>query len=464
MQKGFTGQRPTANILRAELGMASVLIYNNSAVNLYLGDDNVSANANNGVPIVPAGIFNGLWEGDLWVGADVDNTEFRYMISKALSFDNSQNNSSHSIFRTAQGFLSPKSSCSFILFFLLAFFGFVNTVKAQVIIVNKPIIGNRIVLVDNQITSSLSQNTYYLVTGAPTYNSGLLFEFNNTTLVPISNHVITNFSISCTTLTTFDIANLTSTQIANLGTSSSIRIYSSSSLASILSNTPNTPVSVTISNQSYSPAFVYVPSSLCNNNILISLGGIGTPNSDTISITGNYITSSNTNSPIAPALDPNGVSQFGLGFPGTDSFSNNLVTGVQCRNSSSLCVEVFYPYLFNGTFWDRSITCPNTSTFSVTSTITQVIPLIALAKIRICSFDINPSTVTAGSTDIVYGTGANCGTGTTTLTGAYTLPAAAVVDITPSTLGATSPLTTPQSQAVCVRAVTSTVNGFIVWE
>jgi len=134
MQKGFTGQRPTANILRAELGMASVLIYNNSAVNLYLGDDNVSANANNGVPIVPAGIFNGLWEGDLWVGADVDNTEFRYMISKALSFDNSQNNSSHSIFRTAQGFLSPKSSCSLYTFLFVSILWFVNTVKAQLLL------------------------------------------------------------------------------------------------------------------------------------------------------------------------------------------------------------------------------------------------------------------------------------------------------------------------------------------
>jgi hypothetical protein len=122
------------------------------------------------------------------------------------------------------------------------------------------------------------------------------------------------------------------------------------------------------------------------------------------------------------------------------------------------------PYAFNGTTWDRTITCPNTSTFSVVSTTTQVIAASGSTKIRICSFDINPATVTAGTTDIVYGTGANCGTGTTTLTGAYTLPAAAVVDITPSTLSASSPLTTPASQAVCVRAVTSTVNGFIVWE
>jgi hypothetical protein len=119
---------------------------------------------------------------------------------------------------------------------------------------------------------------------------------------------------------------------------------------------------------------------------------------------------------------------------------------------------------YDGTNIQGALNCPNTSTFSVVSTVTQVIAASGSTKIRICSFDINPATITAGTTDLVYGTGTNCGTGTTTLTGAYTLPAAAVVDITPSTLSASSPLTAPASQAVCVRAVTSTVNGFIVWE
>jgi hypothetical protein len=88
--------------------------------------------------------------------------------------------------------------------------------------------------------------------------------------------------------------------------------------------------------------------------------------------------------------------------------------------------------------------------------------LSGTTKIRICSFSINPSTVTAGSTDIVYGTGANCGTGTTTLTGPYTLPAAAVAPIS-NNLGNTGALITPTGQAVCIRTVTSTANGFITW-
>ena len=120
-------------------------------------------------------------------------------------------------------------------------------------------------------------------------------------------------------------------------------------------------------------------------------------------------------------------------------------------------------FKFNGVTWDRDFYCNNSNAFSVTSTTTQVVAASGSTKIRICSFDINPSTVTAGSTDIVYGTGVNCATGLTTLTGAYTLPAAAVVDITPSTLGPGAALITPASQAVCVRAVTSTVNGFVVW-
>jgi hypothetical protein len=152
----------------------------------------------------------------------------------------------------------------------------------------------------------------------------------------------------------------------------------------------------------------------------------------------------------------------GLSVAGTDAQANTPIQLYTPGGSTfNLGID---SYLFNGSTWDRSLTCPNTSTFSVVSTTTQVIAASGSTKIRICSFDINPATVTAGSTDIVYGTGANCGTGTTTLTGAYTLPAAAVVDITPATLSSTSPLTTPASQAVCVRAVTSTVNGFIVWE
>lgn len=162
--------------------------------------------------------------------------------------------------------------------------------------------------------------------------------------------------------------------------------------------------------------------------------------------------------PIAGSSSPTFIGQQQTGIDGTSN--NNLIStlpGFQGILSSG-------NFIFNGSSWDRLIVCTHTSTFSVASTTSQVIALSSGQSIRICSFDINPATITAGSTDIVYGTGVNCVTGLTTLTGAYTLPAAAVVDITPSTLSALSPLTVPASQAVCIRAVTSTVNGFIVWE
>lgn len=146
----------------------------------------------------------------------------------------------------------------------------------------------------------------------------------------------------------------------------------------------------------------------------------------------------------------------------TAGAANNAAGVLTPGNSTPFPLQIF-PSLFNGSTWDPQFYCPNSTTFSVASTTTQVIALSGSTKIRICSFDINPSTITAGSTDIVAGTGTNCGTGTATLTGAYTLPAAAVVDITPSTLSPSSPLTAPAGAAVCVRAVTSTVNGFIVW-
>lgn len=168
--------------------------------------------------------------------------------------------------------------------------------------------------------------------------------------------------------------------------------------------------------------------------------------------------------PIPTPVAASGVPLLGVNTTDIDGFPNTNILFPQGSPSAGNDLLASVQHLFNGTAWDRGITCPNTTTFSVASTVTQVVPASGSTKVRICSVDFNPATATAGSVDLVYGTGVNCGTGTTTLTGAYTLPAAAIVDITPSTLGPQSPLTTPASQAVCVRTVTSTVNGFVVWE
>lgn len=85
MQKGLTNVRPsmilppTANPDPTDT--RQVLIYNPSGVNLYIGDDEQSAVTNVGVPILPGADRTFFWNNALYVGADADNTEFRYMIS-----------------------------------------------------------------------------------------------------------------------------------------------------------------------------------------------------------------------------------------------------------------------------------------------------------------------------------------------------------------------------------------------
>jgi hypothetical protein len=130
--------------------------------------------------------------------------------------------------------------------------------------------------------------------------------------------------------------------------------------------------------------------------------------------------------------------------------------------ASNSVLPSFGTFAFNGATWDRYFYCPNTATFSVVSTVTQVVALSGTTKIRVCSTTFFPSTATAGSVDLVYGTGSSCATGITTLTGAATLPAAAVVSI-PLSISSTGPLITPAGQALCVRTVTSTVAGFLTW-
>src|SRR5713226_4102161 len=85
MQKGLTNKRPVL-VLQASPAVSpmdarQVVIVNTSGVNLYLGDDEVSATADIGVPIIPGAEKTFLWDAALYIGADADNTEYRYMIS-----------------------------------------------------------------------------------------------------------------------------------------------------------------------------------------------------------------------------------------------------------------------------------------------------------------------------------------------------------------------------------------------
>lgn len=85
MQKGLTSIRPVqvlGSVANPQpTDTRQVLIFNPSGVNIWLADDQESANANTGVPVQAGQQVSFLWNNSLWIGADIDNTEFRYMVS-----------------------------------------------------------------------------------------------------------------------------------------------------------------------------------------------------------------------------------------------------------------------------------------------------------------------------------------------------------------------------------------------
>lgn len=114
-------------------------------------------------------------------------------------------------------------------------------------------------------------------------------------------------------------------------------------------------------------------------------------------------------------------------------------------------------YNFNGTNLDRQFTCANSAVVNVTAgSTTELVSLTASQVIRVCSFAITMSA--AGTAQFVYGTGTNCGSGTTSLTGAMTLGTT-----TPMALSAAngSLFRGATANALCLAAVTGNVTGFI---
>jgi hypothetical protein len=118
-----------------------------------------------------------------------------------------------------------------------------------------------------------------------------------------------------------------------------------------------------------------------------------------------------------------------------------------------------FPFLFNGSTWDRDFTCPNSTAVSVTAgSTTEIVPLTSSQIIRICGFSLSMSA--AGTAAIVYGTGTNCGTGTTTMSGAVPLATGTPWSIS---AGKGAVLRNIASNAVCVTAATGNVIGFLNW-
>lgn len=148
---------------------------------------------------------------------------------------------------------------------------------------------------------------------------------------------------------------------------------------------------------------------------------------------------------------------------GSDGLTNSIIYPYSTSaGSSSIGTRTglsVAPVEFNGTLWDRTFTCPNTAVVSVTAAATtQIVALAASQQIRICSIAV--SMTAAGTVTFTSGTGTNCGSGTTPLSGAMTLATGAPLTISS---GNGSVLRTAAGNAFCITAATGNVTGFVTY-
>lgn len=101
--------------------------------------------------------------------------------------------------------------------------------------------------------------------------------------------------------------------------------------------------------------------------------------------------------------------------------------------------------------------CTLSKTVTVTAAATtEIVPLFAGRSVHVCGFTITQAT--AGSAKFVYGTGSNCGTGTTDLTAAMVMPTNGSIS---NAAGQGSLFRTAVSNALCLTAATGNITGFI---
>lgn len=108
--------------------------------------------------------------------------------------------------------------------------------------------------------------------------------------------------------------------------------------------------------------------------------------------------------------------ELAFGVASSDALTNNTNFFLSATGAA-LALGV-YPYWFNGTTWDRAFYCPNTTFISALgAATTQIVAPVAGKKVRICSIVMTNNNATATTVKLVEGTGANCGTGQSNLTG-----------------------------------------------
>lgn len=134
--------------------------------------------------------------------------------------------------------------------------------------------------------------------------------------------------------------------------------------------------------------------------------------------------------------------------------------GTSATSAAQRLVIASRGWLFNGSTFDRAFTCPSSAVINVSAAATtQLVALASSQIIRVCSFVISGDTAATTAT-FVYGTGANCGTGTTSLTGAMRMVDEGNISLT----GMNGSLfRTAASNALCLTAATGAVTGFVTY-
>ena len=108
----------------------------------------------------------------------------------------------------------------------------------------------------------------------------------------------------------------------------------------------------------------------------------------------------------------------------------------------------------NGTNCVPAIQASNSVVINIGTGTIQLVPLVAGKRIYIASWDVIASATTTIA--LVYGTGTNCGTGTTFLAGPYSLVAQAGLS---KASGLGPVLFVPAGNALCIVNNTGTAGG-----
>jgi hypothetical protein len=149
----------------------------------------------------------------------------------------------------------------------------------------------------------------------------------------------------------------------------------------------------------------------------------------------------------------------GVVFTPTDGRSNTT-TFLQIEDAGSTTVPgtfFSYPYVFNGSSWDRQFNCSNQVFVNLSASgNAQVIAASGSTNILICH--IHLSTTAAETIQLTTGTGSNCGTGNAVID-AYQSVSAIAMDFQP-----TAALRAGTSNALCINpSASTTLTGVIIY-